>query len=127
MKRLSKRIAIELIKLFEDIAFEEYINGEYTVGYISDNDRKIEVLFLSDNIGDYFKLQYPIVGSECCSNEVEQQITERVVNGRHCVCNGNLVLSTIVPILDERFLYQQIKHALDEIWDMYCVAYGCPK
>lgn len=127
MKRLAKRTAIELIKYFEDIAFEESICGENTVGYITDGSRKIEVLFLSDNIGDYFKFQYPMVGSEYCSKDVERQLTERIVNGKHYILDDNLILSTVVPILDEKFLRQQIKHALDVIWDMYCVAYGCPK
>ena len=41
--------------------------------------------------------------------------------------DGTLVLSTIFPILDERFLHLQIRHALYEIWDMSCIAKGCPK
>ena len=116
-----------MIKSFKDIAFEECLQGENTLGYITDCSSKIEVLLLFDNMGDYLEFRYPMTGSEYCSDKVERCLTERVANGRHRVCDGTLVLSTIFPILDERFLHLQIRHALYEIWDMSCIAKGCPK
>lgn len=57
---MDKRIATELIKLFENINFTEHFEGDEIVGSIQDHDRIIQVSFLGDNMGKYLKLSYTV-------------------------------------------------------------------
>lgn len=48
---MDKRIAIECIKLFENIKFSEQIEDSNTIGYINYANKQIKVLYLEDNLG----------------------------------------------------------------------------
>lgn len=114
---MDKRIATELIKLFENINFTEHFEGNEIVGSIQDHDRIIQVSFLGDNMGKYLKLSYTV---EINNNleDIQFNLSSRIVNGRYSLVENSIVLYSIVPMLDERFVGKQLEHALSEIWDM---------
>ena len=113
----DKRLCIECIKAINGINFTESIDGENTIGYITDNDRRIKVLYLEDTIGKYIALAFPSAKKD--NYEAALELLSRwIINGRHEVCDDAIILSSIFPILDTQFLYKQINHALLEIWDM---------
>ena len=114
---MDKRIATELIKLFENIIFTEHFEGDEIVGSIQDHDRIIQVSFLGDNMGKYLKLSYTV---EINNNleDIQFNLSSRIVNGRYSLVENSIVLYSIVPMLDERFVGKQLEHALSEIWDM---------
>ena len=114
---MDKRIATELIKLFENINFTEHVEGDEIVGSIQDHDRIIQVSFLGDNMGKYLKLSYTV---EINNNleDIQFNLSSRIVNGRYSLVENSIVLYSIVPMLDERFVGKQLEHALSEIWDM---------
>lgn len=114
---MDKRIATELIKLFENINFTEHFEGDEIVGSIQDHDRIIQVSFLGDNLGKYLKLSYTV---EINNNleDIQFNLSSRIVNGRYSLVENSIVLYSIVPMLDERFVGKQLEHALSEIWDM---------
>ena len=114
---MDKRIATELIKLFENINFTEHFEGDEIVGSIQDHDRIIQVSFLGDNMGKYLKLSYTV---EINNNleDIQFDLSSRIVNGRYSLVENSIVLYSIVPMLDERFVGKQLEHALSEIWDM---------
>ncbi|MCI6234836.1 MAG: hypothetical protein MR627_07025 [Prevotella sp.] len=114
---MDKRIATELIKLFENINFTEHFEGDEIVGSIQDHDRIIQVSFLGDNMGKYLKLSYTV---EINNNleDIQFNLSSRIVNGRYSLVENSIVLYSIVPMLDERFVGKQLEHALSEIWDM---------
>ena len=111
------RIIIELIKCFEDIQFTEQIDGN-RIGYIQDNDRTVQVSLLADNIGQYLELSYPIKTDNENIEKSEPYLQRWFVNGRYKVCNDTIVVYSVIPFLDETYLYKQITHSLSEIWDM---------
>ena len=111
------RIIIELIKCFEDIQFTEQIDGN-RIGCIQDNDRTVQVSLLADNIGQYLELSYPIKTDNENIEKSEPYLQRWFVNGRYKVCNDTIVVYSVIPFLDETYLYKQITHSLSEIWDM---------
>lgn len=117
---MNKRIATELIKLFKNINFTEHFEGDEIVGSIQDHDRIIQVSFLGDNMGRYLKLSYTV---EINNNleDIQFNLSSRIVNGRYSLVENSIVLYSIVPLLDERFVGKQLEHALNEIWDMTTV------
>ncbi len=110
------RVIVELIKCFEDIQFTEQIDDK-RIGYIQDNDRTVQVQFLGDNVGRYLMLFYEV---ENVNNieEVDINLSERFMNGRHMIDGNRVILYTIFPLLKETFVREQIKQGLSEIWDM---------
>ena len=40
------------------------------------------------------------------------------VNGRYRIFNDTIDVYSVIPILDETYLYKQITYSLLEIWDM---------
>ena len=108
------RVIVELIKCFEDIQFTEQIDGN-RIGYIQDNDRTVQVDFLGDNLGRYLMLFYK---AENVNNieEVDRNLSERFMNGRHMIDGNCVILYTIFPLLNETFVQEQIKHGLSEIF-----------
>ena len=114
---MDKRIATELIKLFENINFTEHFEGDEIIGSIQDHDRIIQVSFLGDNMGNYLKLSYTV---EINNNleDIQFNLSSRIVNGRYSLVENSIVLYSIVPMLDERFVGKKLEHALSEIWDM---------
>ncbi len=114
---MDRRTATELIKLFENINFTEHFEGDEIIGSIQDHDRIIQVSFLGDNTGIYLKLSYIVEVINDLEN-IQYNLSSRVVNGRFCLLENNIVLYSIVPMLDERFVGKQLEHALSEIWDM---------
>ena len=114
---MDKRIVIELIKLFENIKFTEQPEGDETIGYIQDHYRRIQVSFLEDNMGKYLKLSYVMEITDGIE-EILSNLSSRIVNGRYRMLGNDIILYSIIPILDEKFLKVQLEHALSEIWDM---------
>ena len=114
---MNKQLCIECLKTIVDIKFSESIEKNNTIGYITDGNRRIKVLYSRDNIGQYLSLVYAAVKKENYQT-VSQELNRRIINGRHEVCNDMILLCSIIPILDAQFLPMQIKHALLEIWDM---------
>ena len=114
---MDKRIATELIKLFENINFTEHFEGDEIIGSIQDHDRIIQVSFLGDNMGNYLKLSYTV---EINNNleDIQFNLSSRIVNGRYSLVENSIVLYSIVPMLDERFVGKKLEHALSELWDM---------
>ena len=116
---MDKRLCIEFIKTFENIRFTESIEGENTIGYIDYTNRNmhIKVLYIEDNLGGNIALEF--LAKNCdISQYVSDRLSRRVINGRYKVCDDGIILSSVFPILDEQFLYKQIRHALLEIWKM---------
>lgn len=114
---LDKRIIIELIKYIEKIQFTEQIEGDI-IGYINDGDRIVQVSLLADNLGQYLELSYPIKTDNENIEKSEPYLQRWFVNGRYKVCNDTIVVYSVIPFLDETYLYKQITHSLLEIWDM---------
>ena len=50
--------------------------------------------------------------------DIQFNLSSRIVNGRYSLVENSIVLYSIVPMLDERFVGKQLEHALSEIWDM---------
>ena len=123
---MDKRLCIEWIKTINSIDFQESIEGENTIGYITDNDRLIKVFYLEDNIGKYLAFAFRAVKKDNYQS-VSKQLSRRIVNGRYEVCEDMIILSSIFPILDTQFLYKQINHALLEIWDMNNIVENAPE
>lgn len=122
---MDKRLCIECIKMFENIRFTESIEGENTIGYIDDNNRHIKVLYIEDNLGGNIALEF-LAKKGDIAQYVSDRLSRRVINGRHEVCDDGIILSSVFPILDEQFLYKQIRHALLEIWAMNIVVENEP-
>ena len=114
---MDRRIATELIKLFENINFTEHFEGDEIVGSIQDHDRIIQVSFLGDNMGNYLKLSYTVEINKNLE-DIQFNLSSRIVNGRYSLVENSIVLYSIVPMLDETFVGKQLEHALSEIWDM---------
>lgn len=114
---MDRRIATELIKLFDNINFTEHFEGDEIIGSIQDYDRIIQVSFIGDNMGNYLKLSYTV---EINNNleDIQFNLSSRIVNGRYSLVENSIVLYSIVPMLDEKFVGKQLEHALSEIWDM---------
>ena len=123
---MNKRLAIECIKIHEDINFTEELEGESTIGYIDDNDRHIKVLYLEDNLGKYLSLVYAIEKKENYE-EVMNRLSRWIINGRYELLGNQIILCSILPILDENLLKKQIIHAMSEIWDMNNIARNTPE
>lgn len=123
---MDKRLCIECIKAINGINFTESIEGENTIGYFTDNDRLIKVLYLEDNIGKYIALAFCAVKKDNYQT-VSELLLQRIVNGKHEVCEDMIILSSIFPILDTQFIFKQINHALLEIWDMNNIAENAPE
>lgn len=111
-------IAIELIKNIGKIQFTEQIERDDLIGYINDHDRIIQVSFLRDNLGQYLKLSYPIKTNDENIKKSIPYLSRWFVNGRFQIFEDTIFVYSIIPILDETFMYKQIVHALSEIWDM---------
>jgi hypothetical protein len=111
-------IAIELIKNIGKIQFTEQIERDDLIGYINDHDRIIQVSFLRDNLGQYLKLSYPIKTNDENIKKSIPYLSRWFVNGRFKIFEDTIFVYSIIPILDETFMYKQIVHALSEIWDM---------
>ena len=114
---MDRRIATELIKLFDNINFTEHFEGDEIIGSIQDHDRIIQVSFLGDNMGNYLKLSYTV---EINNNlkDIQFNLSSRIVNGRYSLVENSIILYSIVPMLDDKFVGKQLEHALSEIWDM---------
>ena len=123
---MNKRLTIECIKIHEDINFTEELEGESTIGYIDDNDRHIKVLYLEDNLGKYLSLVYAIEKKENYE-EVMNRLSRWIINGRYELLGNQIILCSILPILDENLLKKQIIHAISEIWDMNNIARNTPE
>ena len=123
---MDKRLAIECIKIHEDINFTEQLEGENIIGYVDDNDRHIKVLYLEDNLGKYLSLVYTIDKKENYK-EVMNRLSRWIINGRYELLGNQIILCSIFPILDENLLKKQILHALSEIWDMNNIARNTPE
>ena len=123
---MNKRLTIECIKIHEDINFTEELEGESTIGYIDDNDRHIKVLYLEDNLGKYLSLVYAIEKKENYE-EVMNRLSRWIINGRYELLGNQIILCSILPILDENLLKKQIIHAMSEIWDMNNIARNTPE
>ena len=111
---MDKRLCIECIKMFENIRFTKSIEGENTIGYIDENNRHIKVLYIEDNLGGNIALEF-LAKKGDIAQYVSDRLSHRVINGRYKVCDDGIILSSVFPILDEQFLYKQIRHALLEI------------
>ena len=114
---MDKRIAIECIKLFENIKFSEQIEGSNTIGYINYANKQIKVLYHEDNLGKYISLVY-LIENITNTDIISNRLSKWIINGRYEVEDDKIFLWSICPILDEQFLGKQIQHALTEIWDM---------
>lgn len=117
-----KKKAIESIQRVGKVRFVEEIEGEHKIGFINDHDRIVQVSLLADNLGQYLELSYAI---KTDNENIEKSIPylqRWFVNGRYKVCNDTITVYSVIPILDETFLYKQIAHSLSEIWDMNIVA-----
>ena len=114
---MDRRIATELIKLFDNINFTEHFEGDEIIGSIQDHDRIIQVSFLGDNMGNYLKLSYTV---EINNNlkDIQFNLSSRIVNGRYSLVENSIILYSIVPMLDDKFVGKQLENALSEIWDM---------
>ena len=118
---LEKRIIIELLKCIEKIQFTEKKEGENIIGYIKHNDIVVQVSLLADNHGQYLELSYPIK-TDCENIEKSIPYLQRwFVNGRYKICNDTIVVYSVVPFLDEKYLFKQIVHSLSEVADMRTV------
>lgn len=113
----DKRNAIELIKNLEEINFTEQQNKENTIGYIQDYGRTISVDFLEDNHGKYLKLSF-IMKVQGDSDILMHKLSLWFKHARYKLNGEEIELYQIFPLLDERFLLSQIKHAVSEILDM---------
>lgn len=113
----DKRNAIELIKSLDEIDFTEHQSGENTIGYIQDHWRTISVDFLEDNLGKYLKLSF-VMEVQGDSDILMHKLSLWLKSARFKLNGGEIELYQIFPLLDERFLLSQVKHALSEIWDM---------
>lgn len=120
------RVIVELIKCFEDIQFTEQIDGD-VIGYINDHNRIIQVSLLADNMGQYLELSLTIKTDNENIKKSIPYLQRWFVNGRHRVSNDAIDVYSVIPILDETFLYKQIAHSLLEIWDMNCVVNSSSK
>lgn len=117
-----KKKAIESIQRFGKVYFVEEIEGEYKIGFINDCDRIVQVSLLADNLGQYLELSYAIKTDNENIEKSTPYLQRWFVNGRYKVCNDTITVYSVIPILDETFLYKQIAHSLSEIWDMNNVA-----
>lgn len=117
----SKRQTIERIKHIENIKFTKSIEGEYTIGYIDDGCRHIEVQYRRDNLGRYIRLVYN-VEKKSNAHEVSKYLSRWLVNGRHEILEDRIELSSVFPLIDEHVLGEQLRHAVLEIWDMSNIA-----
>jgi hypothetical protein len=114
---MNKRLAIKMIKLFDDIHFTEHLEGENVIGYIQFCDITIQVCFLEDNMGKYLKLSFKIDNIKRV-DEILNDLSLRIVYGRWEIVENSIILHSLIPILDKSFLQKQIVHSLSEIWDM---------
>ena len=64
------------------------------------------------------KLSYPIKSNEENIKKSIPYLSRWFVNGRFEIIEDTIFVYSIIPILDETFIYKQIAHALSEIWDM---------
>lgn len=122
----DRRLIIECIKHFEDIKFTENIEGEYKIGYIDCDSRRIDVQYRRDNLGKYIILVYAIE-KKSNAHKVSEYLSRWLVNGRHEILEDRIVFFSVFPVLDEHFLGKQILHALAEIWDMNNIARNTPE
>lgn len=115
----NRRILIEYLKCIDSIEFTEQENGE-CIGVIHDNIRDINVFYRADNLGQYLELSYI---TECVGSAqlVQECLYRWFVNGRFEIKGDSVRLYSIIPILNETYLPNQIRHAIDEIWDMFGV------
>lgn len=123
---MDRRLCIECIKMFDNINFTESIEEGNIIGYIDDNNRHIKVLYLEDNHGGYLSLEYS-VPKKANADYVSEYLSHALINGRHKVTEDSIILSSIFPVLDERFLQKQIKHSLIEIWSMANITINAPE
>jgi len=127
MRPVTRKQAVRLIQALEGphIHFTAKTVGDDVIGYIDDNERHMEVQYLEDNLGKYIALVLPMETDY--TEDASMYLKRWIVNGRHELRDGKIVLSTIFPVLGKAGFEKLLKHALLEIWDMSNIVNTCSK
>lgn len=121
---MRKRQLTEALQRMDNIHFSEKQGKGDVIGYIVDGGREIVVRYKRVVIGAYLSLEHEVDKGEKLA-DFASYMKRWSVNGRFEEGDDTIVLYSVVPILDESFLPQQISHALLEIWDMTNIAMHC--
>lgn len=104
------QVILSILKYLRVAHFEEKANGSF-LGNLVYQDYTFSVILYRDSVCQYICLEYPFNGVKNIKDSIES-INERVIAGRYVINGTNIVLQSLFPIFEAKFIEQQINNSI---------------
>ena len=107
---MEAKIILSILKDLKVACFKEDVNGD-RLGNLVYQNNTFSVKLYRDSVCQYIFLEHSLNGVKNINDSIES-INERVFAGRCIVNDTTIVLQTIFPIFEIKFIEQQINNAI---------------
>lgn len=108
---MKTEVIISCLKNLKVAHFKEEIHHGGILGTLSYQDYTFVVYLIKDSVCQYIFLEYTINNVKNIKDSVES-IKERIIASKVMVKDEDVILQTIFPIFEEKFIEQQINNAI---------------
>lgn len=107
---MELQVILSILDQLQAAHFEENAQGNF-LGTLVYQDRVFEVKLYKDAVCQYICLEYSLNDVNNIDDSI-MSINERVIAGRYIKNGNNLVLQSIFPIFEAKFIEQQVNNSI---------------
>ena len=107
---MEKQVILSILRSLKVAIFEENANNCF-LGTLVSQDYKLRVYLYRDSVCQYVCLEYPLNNVKDIEGSAKS-INERVIAGKYSIKGNDIILQSFFPILEDKYIEQQVKNSI---------------